>query len=57
MGYSRKEEIAKLDDIHIQLKDQQQELKQQHTDVDTLLQLKEEQVKLLETQLAAQNHS
>ena len=52
-----KEEIAKLDDIHTQLKDQQQELKQQHTDVDTLLQLKEEQVKLLETQLAAQNHS
>ena len=52
-----KEEIAKLDDIHAQLKDQQQELKQQHTDVDTLLELKEEQIKLLETQLAAQKHS
>jgi ATP-dependent exoDNAse (exonuclease V) alpha subunit len=52
-----KEEIYKLDDIHTQLKDQQQEIKQQHTDVDTLLQLKEEQIKLLESQLAAQNHS
>ncbi|MEF9956807.1 MAG: hypothetical protein RSA22_10445 [Acinetobacter sp.] len=52
-----KEEIAKLDDIHKQLKDQQQDLKQQHTDVDTLLQLKEEQIKLLESQLTAQNHS
>ncbi|HQV24617.1 MAG TPA: hypothetical protein PLS76_02550 [Acinetobacter sp.] len=52
-----KEEIAKLDDIHTQLKDQQQDLKQQHTDVDTLLQLKEEQIKLLESQLTAQNHS
>ena len=49
-----KEEIAKLDDIHAQLKDQQQDLKQQHNDADTLLQLKEEQVKLLESQLAAQ---
>lgn len=50
-----KEEITKLDDIHQQLKDQQQDLKQQHTDVDTLLKLKEDQVKLLEAQLAAQN--
>ncbi|MCY6412260.1 hypothetical protein QTA56_08965 [Acinetobacter sp. VNH17] len=49
-----KEEIAKLDDIHQQLKDQQQELKQQHDDVDALLKLKEEQVKLLEAQIAAQ---
>ena len=49
-----KEEIAKLDDIHQQLKDQQQELKQQHDDVDSLLNLKEEQVKLLEAQIAAQ---
>lgn len=49
-----KEEIAKLDDIHQQLKDQQQELKQQHDDVDTLLKLKEEQIKLLEAQIAAQ---
>ena len=50
-----KEEITKLDDIHQQLKDQQQDLKQQHTDVDTLLKLKEDQVKLLEAQLATQN--
>ena len=49
-----KEEIAKLDDIHSQLQDQQQELKQQHTDVDNLLKLKEEQIKLLEAQIAAQ---
>lgn len=52
-----KEEIAKLDDIHLQLQDQQQELKQQHEDVDQMLKLKEEQIKLLEAQLAAQNHS
>ena len=52
-----KEEIAKLDDIHQQLKDQQNELKQQHTDVDTLVKLKEDQIKLLEAQLAAQNKS
>ena len=49
-----KEEIAKLDDIHQQLKDQKHELKQQHDDVDILLKLKEEQVKLLEAQIAAQ---
>ncbi|MDM1021674.1 hypothetical protein QSV37_15375 [Acinetobacter sp. VNK23] len=53
-GSLAKEEIAKLDDIHQQLKDQQQELKQQHDDVDALLKLKEEQVKLLEAQIAAQ---
>ena len=52
-----KEEIAKLDDIHQQLKDQQNELKQQYTDVDTLVKLKEDQIKLLEAQLAAQNKS
>lgn len=49
-----KEEIAKLGDIQKQLGEQQQSLKQQHSDVDTLVQLKEEQVKLLEAQLAAQ---
>ena len=49
-----KEEIAKLGDIQKQLDVQQQSLKQQHSDVDTLVQLKEEQVKLLEAQLAAQ---
>ena len=49
-----KEEIAKLDDIQQQLQDQQRDLKQQNNDVDTLLKLKEEQVKLLEAQIAAQ---
>ncbi|UUM28611.1 hypothetical protein NQU59_05775 [Acinetobacter colistiniresistens] len=52
-----KEEIAKLDDIHQQLQDQQHELKQQHHDVDTLLKLKEDQIKLLEAQIAAQSKS
>ena len=52
-----KEEIAKLDDIHLQLQDQQHELKQQHEDADQMLKLKEEQIKLLEAQLAAHNHS
>lgn len=46
-----KEEIAKLDDIHHQLKDQQKDLKQQHEDLDALLKLKEEQIKLLEAQI------
>ncbi|RLZ10017.1 hypothetical protein EAH57_03215 [Acinetobacter sp. 2JN-4] len=50
-----KEEIAKLDDIHHQLKDQQKDLKQQHEDVDALLKLKEEQIKLLEAQIAAES--
>ncbi|WP_151715612.1 hypothetical protein [Acinetobacter sp. TUM15071] len=52
-----KEEIAKLDDIHQQLQDQQHDLKQQNSDVDTLLKLKEDQIKLLEAQIAAQNKS
>lgn len=46
-----KEEIAKLDDIHHQLKDQQKDLKQQHEDADALLRLKKEQIKLLEAQI------
>ena len=46
-----KEEIAKLDDIHQQLQDQQQLLKQQHSSADELIKLKEEQIKLLEAQL------
>lgn len=46
-----KEEIAKLDDIQHQLKDQKQELQAQHHDADTLIKLKEEQIKLLEAQL------
>ena len=49
-----KEEVAKLDDIQKQLDEQQQNLKSQHADADQLLKLKEEQVKLLEQQLAAQ---
>ncbi|MCU4413892.1 hypothetical protein KTH71_07530 [Acinetobacter sp. WU_MDCI_Axc73] len=49
-----KEEIAKLDDIQEQLKDQQSSLQAQHQDADTLIKLKEEQIKLLETQLAEQ---
>ncbi|MCH7314196.1 hypothetical protein [Acinetobacter sp. ANC 3882] len=52
-----KEEIAKLDDIHQQLQDQQHDLKQQNSDVDTLLKLKEDQIKLLEAQIAAQRKS
>ncbi len=46
-----KQEIAKLDDIQHQLKDQKQELQAQHHDADTLIKLKEEQIKLLEAQL------
>lgn len=52
-----KEEIAKLDDIHQQLQDQQRDLKQQNNDVDTLLKLKEDQIKLLEAQISAQHKS
>ena len=47
-----KEEIAKLDDIQVQLNEQEQMLKAQHKDADDLIALKEEQIKLLETQLA-----
>lgn len=47
-----KEEVAKLSDIQSQLKDQEKILKEQHSDVDQLIELKEEQIKLLETQLA-----
>jgi septal ring factor EnvC (AmiA/AmiB activator) len=50
-----KEEIAKLDDIHQQLQDQRYELKQQHNDIDTLLKLKEDQIKLMEAKIAAQD--
>ena len=49
-----KEEIAKLDDIQSQLNDQETTLKQQHNDADELIKLKEEQIKLLEAQLAQQ---
>ena len=47
-----KEEVAKLDDIHNQLYDQHTLLKQQHNDSDELIKLKEEQIKILEAQLA-----
>lgn len=49
-----KEEVAKLEDIQKQLDDQHENLKAQHADADQLIQLKEEQIKLLEQQLAAQ---
>ena len=48
------EEVAKLDDVHQQLIDQQGTLKEQHQGADDLIKLKEEQVKLLEAQLAQQ---
>ena len=47
-----KEEVAKLDDIQNQLNDQRALLKQQHNDADELIKLKEEQIKILEAQLA-----
>ena len=47
-----KEEVAKLADIQKQLKDQETLLKAQHADADDLVALKEEQIKLLEAQLA-----
>ena len=49
-----KEEVAKLEDIQKQLDEQKSNLDSQHTDADKLIQLKEEQLKLLEQQLAAQ---
>ena len=52
-----KEEIAKLDDIQDQLKQQQALLQEQHASADKLIQLKEEQLKLLEAQLAQQPSS
>lgn len=50
-----KEEVAKLDDIQVQLNEQKATLDAQHSDADQLIQLKEEQIKLLEAQLA-QSH-
>ncbi|WP_349928608.1 hypothetical protein ABJ384_02105 [Acinetobacter sp. A1-4-2] len=47
-----KEEVAKLDDIQSQLNEQKAMLKAQHADTDELIALKEEQIKLLEAQLA-----
>lgn len=48
-----KEEVAKLEDIQIQLNDQQQMLSTQHSQADELIRLKEEQIQLLEAQLKA----
>lgn len=48
------EELAKLNELQAQLQEQQTTLAAQHTDADELLKLKEEQIKLLEAQLAAQ---
>jgi hypothetical protein len=50
-----KEEVAKLDDIQSQLNEQKATLDAQHQDADQLILLKEEQIKLLESQLA-QSH-
>lgn len=47
-----KEEIARLEDIQLQLNEQEKSLKQQHGTADELIKLKEEQIKLLEAQLA-----
>jgi len=47
-----KEEVAKLDDIQVQLNEQKATLDAQHSDADQLIQLTEEQIKLLEAQLA-----
>jgi hypothetical protein len=47
-----KEEVAKLEDIQTQLTDQEKTLQQQHADADALIELKEQQIKLLEAQLA-----
>lgn len=47
-----KEEVAKLDDIQVQLNEQKATLDAQHSDADQLIQLKEEQIKLLEAQIA-----
>lgn len=47
-----KEEVAKLDDIQVQLNEQKATLDAQHSDADQLIQLKKEQIKLLEAQLA-----
>jgi hypothetical protein len=48
------EELAKLTDLQNQLIAQQQSLNAQHRDADQLMQLKQQQLKLLEAQLAAQ---
>ena len=49
-----KDEMAKLNDVQKQLHEQQATLTEQHQDADQLIKLKEEQIKLLEAQLAQQ---
>lgn len=48
----QEEEIAKLSEIEKQLEDQKMNLEAQSQDVDELIRLKEEQIKLLEAELA-----
>lgn len=50
-----KEEIAKLEDIQDQLLTQQDMLAEQSENAEQLIQLKEEQIKILEEQLSASN--
>ncbi|MHA3053327.1 hypothetical protein [Acinetobacter sp. ANC 4640] len=52
-----KEEVSKLEDIQQQLKEQEATLKAQHTDADRIIELKQQQIKLLEQQLAGQQKS
>lgn len=47
-----KDELAKLKDIQTQLDQQTMSLNTQHQDADQLIKLKQEQIKLLEAQLA-----
>lgn len=51
-----KDEMAKLEDIQKQLNDQTSTLKSQHHDADQIIKLKEEQIKLLEAQIAAEQN-
>lgn len=52
-----KEEVSKLEDIQQQLKEQEATLKAQHADADRIIELKQQQIKLLEQQLAGQQKS
>lgn len=45
------EEVTKLEELHHQLNQQQSMLQAQHEDANQLIQLKQEQIKLLEAQL------
>ena len=47
-----KEELAKLEDLQVQLQEQETTLNTQHQDADQILALKEEQIKILEAQIA-----